>query len=159
MSRTSPRRSKFSKTTDLVLIDANILLYATDSTSPLHEPARRWMETVLNGSRRVGIPWVSLSAFVRIVTNPRAMREPLDSGQAWAVVESWLDAPPVWVPVPGRGYRALLARLITDGDIRGHLVTDAGLAALALEHGLEVVSADSDFARFRDVRWTNPLDQ
>ncbi len=140
-----------------MLVDANILLYAVDSTSPFHDRARTWMERALNGSRRVGIPWASMSAFVRIATNPRAMRDPFDAAQAWAVVEAWLDAPVVWTPVPGRGYRALFGRLVTGGDVRGNLVTDAGFAALALEHGLAVVSVDSDFARFPDVRWINPV--
>lgn len=85
------------------------------------------------------------------------MREPLASADAWAIVESWLDAAPVWIPDPGPGHRTIFGRLIQDLDLRGNLVSDGFLAALAIEHGLEVVSADSDFARFPEVRWLNPL--
>lgn len=140
-----------------MLVDANILLYATDSVSPFHERARTWMEVALNGSRRVGIPWASASAFLRISTNPRAMRDPLLPADAWSIVESWLDAETVWVPEPGSGHREILGRLITDLDLRGNLIADAVLAALAIEHGLKVVSADSDFARFTEIAWVNPI--
>jgi toxin-antitoxin system PIN domain toxin len=139
-----------------MLVDANILLYAVDEESRSHRAAREWLETALNGSRRVGLPWQSLSAFVRIVTHPRALTTPLTPSSAWSFVDDWLDAPAAWVPVPGRGYRDLFGRLVGDLDVRGNLVSDAALAALALEHGLTVVSADSDFARFREVQWLNP---
>lgn len=140
-----------------MLVDANILIYAVDEDSPFHEPAHRWLETVLNGSRRVGLPWVSLTAFVRIVTHPRAVREPLGPADAWSLVEAWLDAPVSWIPAPGPGHREILGRLLTTLDLRGNLVADAALAALCIEHGLEVVSADSDFARFSEVSWINPV--
>lgn len=141
----------------MTLVDANILLYAVDEESRAHVAAREWLEGALNGSRRVGLPWQSLSAFVRIVTHPRAVPTPLRSSDAWSFVDDWLDAPAAWVPVPGRGYRDLLGRLVRDLELTGNLVSDAALAALALEHGLTVVSADSDFARFRAVRWLNPV--
>lgn len=140
-----------------MLVDANILLYAVDEDSPFHEPARRWLETALNGSRRVGLPWVSLSAFVRIVTHPRAVREPLGPADAWSLVEAWLDAPVSWIPSPGPGHREILGRLLTTLDLRGNLVADAALAALCIEHGLQMVSADSDFARFTEITWINPV--
>ncbi len=111
----------------------------------------------MNGSRRVGIPWASLLAFVRIATHPRALRSPLAVSEAWAFVEDWLDAPATWVPAPGRGHREILGRLIRDLDLRGNLVSDAALAALCVEHGLAIVSADSDFARFAEIAWVNPL--
>jgi uncharacterized protein len=140
-----------------MLVDANILLYAVDERSRAHAAARNWLEEVLNGSRRVGLPWQSLLAFVRIVTHPRALPEPLPPADAWSFVEDWLDAPAAWVPQPGRGYREILGRLVSDLDLRGNLVSDAALAALALEHGVAVVSADSDFARFRELTWIDPL--
>ncbi len=115
------------------------------------------MTDACNGSRRVAIPWVSVDAFLRISTNPRASREPLSPPAAWKIVDAWLDAGPVWVPVPGPGHRDLLRGLILDGDLRANLVSDASFAALALEYGLSVVSADSDFARFPTVDWINPL--
>jgi toxin-antitoxin system PIN domain toxin len=140
-----------------VLVDANILLYAVDEESGQHAAARDWMEAALNGSRRVGIPWTSITAFLRIATNPRALREPLSPSDAWEIVEAWLDAPSVWVPSPGPGHREILGRLVRDLDLRANLIPDAALAALCVEHGLEMISADTDFARFRMIGWSNPV--
>ena len=140
-----------------MLVDANILLYAVDERSRPHRAARTWLEEALNGSRRVGLPWQSLLAFVRIVTHPRALPAPLTPADAWSYVADWLDAPAAWVPLPGRGYGDILGRLVADLELRGNLISDAALAALALEHGLAVVSADSDFARFRELTWMDPL--
>lgn len=140
-----------------MLVDANILLYAVDHESPFHDRAREWLEGALNGNRRVGIPWSSSTAFVRIATHPRALRDPLAPATAWRLVEAWLDAPATWIPEPGAGHRGILGRLIRDLDLRGNLVADASLAALCIEHGLEIVSADTDFARFPEVAWINPI--
>lgn len=140
-----------------MLLDANILLYAVDETAPQHHQARRWLEEALNGARRVGLPWQSLVAFVRISTHPRALARPLSAADAWAFVEDWLAAPAAWVPEAGAGYRVLLGQLIRQLDLRGNLVSDAALAALCLEHGLTIVSADSDFARFPTLTWLNPV--
>jgi len=140
-----------------VLVDANVLLYAVDEASPFHERAREWLEDALNGTRRVGLPWASLTAFLRIVTNPRALTEPLTPAEAWALVDAWLDAPTAWVPAPGRGHRAILGRLVADLDLRANLIPDAVLAALCIEYGLEMISADTDFARFTELTWRNPL--
>lgn len=140
-----------------MIVDANILLYAVDESSVFHGRARRWLEDALNGSRRVGLPWQSLVAFVRISTNARAMAEPLSAAQAWALVDGWLDAPAAWIPQPTAGHREILRRLVTEFDLRGNLVSDAVLAALCIEHGVAMVSADSDFARFPEVAWVNPV--
>lgn len=140
-----------------MLVDANILLYSVDEDSPFHEPARQWMDSALNGPRRVGIPWMSLIAFMRIATNPRALRAPLAPVEAWGFVEDWIDAPATWIPQPGRGHREILGRLLASLDLRANLVTDAVLAALCIEYGLEIVSADSDFARFTEITCTNPV--
>ena len=140
-----------------MLVDANILLYSIDEDSPFHDRARDWLVDALNGPERVGIPWVSLWAFVRIATNPRALAQPLGPTEAWEYVEDWLDAPAAWVPSPGRGHRTILGSLLVEKDLRAGLVTDAALAAIAVEHGLSIVSADSDFARFSQVAWINPV--
>jgi toxin-antitoxin system PIN domain toxin len=140
-----------------VLVDANILLYSIDLTSPFHPAADQWLTAALNGTRRVGLPWMSLMAFVRIATNPRAARRPLTPAEAWSHVEGWLDAPAAWIPEPGREHRAILGELLTRLDLRAGLVTDAVLAALCIEHGLSIVSADSDFARFTGLTWINPV--
>jgi toxin-antitoxin system PIN domain toxin len=115
------------------------------------------MEEALNGARRVAIPWISLGAFLRIATHPRAARDPLQPAEAWGLVEEWLAADPVWTPSPGSGHASILGRLVTELDLRGNLVGDAVLAAMCIEFGLEIVSADSDFARFTEITWINPI--
>lgn len=140
-----------------MIVDANILLYAVDRESPHHEPAAAWLTTALNGDRRVGLPWQTLGAFLRIVTHPRATRSPLTADAAQRHVDAWLAAEPVWVPPATERTAAVYAELARRHRITGNLVPDAQLAALALELGVEVVSADGDFARFAEVRWVNPL--
>jgi len=140
-----------------VLVDANILLYAVDEASPFHQRARTWLSDQLNGPRRVGFPWQSLVAFVRISTHERASAHPLTPGQAADFIEDWLEPEIAWIPREGAGHARILADLITRYQLRGNVVSDAQLAALAIEHGLEVCSNDSDFARFSEVRWINPV--
>lgn len=140
-----------------MLLDANLLLYAAHRGAEQHTAAADWLTEQLNGPRRVALPWQSLAAFVRISTHPRAYERPLDGPTAWELVTDWLDAPVAWIPQPGPKYPHLLGELISAYDVRGNLVPDAMLAALAIEHGLTLYSADTDFARFREVRWENPL--
>jgi len=140
-----------------VLVDANILLYATDRDSPFHDAAKVWLEEALNGVRRVGLPWSSTVAFARIATHARALRTPLTPAAAWDLVEAWLAAPAAWVPMPGDAHAEILGRLVRDLDLRGNLIADAAVAALCIEHGLDVVSADTDFARFTEITWVNPI--
>jgi uncharacterized protein len=140
-----------------MLIDANLLLFAVHETSPHHARARAWLSEQLNGEQRVGIPWLSLGAFMRIITNPRIFRRPLDPSAAWARVEDWLANDIVWTPAPTPRHAQVLGGLIKRHQPRGNLITDTQLAALAIEHGVELCSADTDFARFTEVRWNNPL--
>lgn len=140
-----------------MLLDANLLLYAVDEAGPQHARASAWLTDQLGGPRRVGLPWQSLIAFLRIATNPRAARRPISPDVAWEQVEEWLAAPAAWVPVPGPAYGRILGELIVRYGVSGNLVPDAQLAALALEHGLTIHSHDTDFVRFREVRWENPL--
>lgn len=139
-----------------MIVDANVLLYAVDEQAPFHDIARAWMDDALNDVERVGLPWASLMAFQRIITHPRATLHPLTPSAAWGYVTDWLDADQTWVPTPGVRHRDILGRLLTAGDLRGNLVTDAHLAALALEHGTAICSFDSDFARFDGLRWIKP---
>jgi toxin-antitoxin system PIN domain toxin len=140
-----------------MLVDANILLFAVNESSPEHDRAAAWLQDALNGSRRVGLPWESLTAFVRLATNPRVVSRPLAPVAAWAFVEDWLAAPAAWVPVPSERHAAVLGDLVRRYRPAANLVPDAHLAALAIEHGAEIISADTDFARFAEVRWRDPL--
>jgi len=141
----------------VILVDANILLYACNSTIDLHTESRDWLDEKLNGTAPVGLPWPSLLAFLRIATNPRAFRSPLTMRVAWEQVSSWLSAETVWVPEPTERHAAVLDKLLALPGIYGNLVPDAHLAALAIEHGLTMCSTDGDFARFPDLTWLNPL--
>lgn len=140
-----------------MLLDANLLLYAVHERASQHQAAVAWLTDQLNGSRRVGFPWQSLVAFLRISTHPRAFERPLDAETAWERVANWLDAPVAWIPQPGPKHPGLFGELIKRHDVRGNLVPDAQLVALALEHGLTICSSDTDFARFTEVSWQNPL--
>ena len=140
-----------------MLVDANLLLYAVDSTAPEHDQAAAWLTEQLNGDRRVGLPWESLTAFVRIATHPRASANPLPPAEAWRFVTDWLAAGSAWIPLPTDRHAAVLGALVARYRPFGNLVPDAHLAALAIEHGLEVCSADTDFARFSEIHWRNPL--
>jgi toxin-antitoxin system PIN domain toxin len=140
-----------------MLIDANLLLYAFDTSSALHERAREWLTQQLNGEMPVGIPWESVVAFVRISTDPRIASHPLTADDAWRVVEQWFAMPNVWAPMPTDRHADVLGGLLRKYRLTAKLVPDAHLAALAVEHGLEVCSADTDFARFSEITWRDPL--
>lgn len=140
-----------------MIIDANLLLYAVDSTSPHHARAAAWLTDRLNGDERVGLPWQTLGAFVRIATHPRIAEAPLSAARAHDHVDAWLAAPSAWVPPATEQTVRVYSALARRHRVTGNLVPDAQLAALALEHGVAVASADSDFARFPEVRWVNPL--
>lgn len=142
-----------------MLVDASILLFAVDGTSRFHAAAASWLTEQLNGPRRVGLPWQSLGAFLRISTHPRASERPLSPAAAWSHVEDWLNSEAAWTPVATERHAGVLGSLIEAYDLRGNLISDAELAALAIEHGLVVCSADTDFARFTEVEWRNPLER
>lgn len=144
----------------MYLVDANVLVYATDAAAVQHDAARRWLDERLaadKGPRYVGLPWPSILAYLRLVTNPRIYSPPAPAAEAWQRAEVWLARPAAWVPVPGPRHRTLLGEIIGELRPTGNLVPDAHLAALAREHGLTVVSTDSDFAKFRHVGWLNPV--
>ena len=141
----------------MILVDANLLVYASISSFAEHQRARAWLDGRLNAEDRVGLPWPSLLAFLRLVTNSRIFPRPLAIADAWRQVEAWLACDTAWIPSPGERHAAILARLLTGPGVVGNLVPDAHLAALAIEHGLELASSDGDFARFPGLRWTNPL--
>jgi toxin-antitoxin system PIN domain toxin len=142
----------------VILVDVNLLIYATFRSARRHEAARRWMEEKLSGPAAVGLPWHSLLGYVRIATNPPAYSEAISVPDAWSQVESWLTCEPVWIPDPTARHVEVLGHLLRDSqDVHSNLVSDAHLAALAIEHGLTLCSTDGDFARFRELKWDNPL--
>jgi toxin-antitoxin system PIN domain toxin len=141
----------------VILIDANLLIYAHISSFAQHEWAREWLDERLNGSASVGFPWPSVLAFLRIVSNPRVFERPEPIADAWLQAQAWLACETAWVPTPGERHAELLGALLRSPGVHGNLVTDAHLAALAMEHGLILCSTDGDFARFSGLRWTNPL--
>jgi len=140
-----------------MLVDANILVYAHHLGSPHHEAAKSWLESRLNAPRRVGIAWPSIIAFLRLTTNPRVSADPFTTDEAWAHVDTWFTSPSAWIPQPTQRHAEVLRRLVKEHGLTANLISDAHLAALAIEHGLQVCSVDSDFARFPEIRWENPL--
>jgi hypothetical protein len=140
----------------LILLDTNLLIYAYEPESPHHKASRAWFESVLNGPAKVGFPWPTLLGFARLMGNSHVVRQPVPLHRAWTRVESWLALPQAWIPAPTGRHRKILADLLAQ-ESRPDLAADAHLAALAIEHGLTVCSTDGDFARFRGVRWDNPL--
>ena len=141
----------------MILVDANLLVYAHVGSFPQHARARRWLDDRLNGAAPVGLPWPSLLGFMRLTTNPRIFERPLLMAGAWRQVKNWLDCRPVWVPQATEKHRQILESLLEETGGRANLIPDAHLAALALEHGLILCSTDGDFARFHALRWENPL--
>jgi toxin-antitoxin system PIN domain toxin len=140
----------------LVIVDANVLLYAVDSASAHHGEALAWLDSSLAGAEAVGLAWVALLAFVRISTNPAAFPTPATADDALTQVEGWLDAPAAVVVQPTPRHASLVGALLRESGTAGNLSTDAHLAALAIEHRAEIVSYDRDFARFAGVRHRLP---
>jgi toxin-antitoxin system PIN domain toxin len=141
----------------VILVDANLLIYAIDSDSAHHKKARRWLEDVLSGTTPVGLAWIVILAFLRVTTRPGILKRPLDPERAVEFVDSWLAQPYVRALGPGDGHWAVLRQLIAVVGTAGNLTSDAHLAAMALERGCDVYSTDADFGRFPGVRHVNPL--
>lgn len=142
----------------MILVDVNVLLVATIEEADGHDAARDWLGERLLGSARVGLPWTVLTGFVRIAAQPRAWERPVPLHTSIGIVRSWLSRPCAWTPEPGPAHLDILERLLNDHDSPRH-VTDAHLAAIAIEHGLTLCSLDRDFARWEAVglRWQQPL--
>jgi toxin-antitoxin system PIN domain toxin len=141
----------------VILIDANLLLYAYHPRAAQHEESRAWLETALAGPDLVRFAWLTLWAFLRIATSPRVFDRPLSTSEAAAAVAAWLDQPAAGILEPGDRHWEILRGLMRDGQTVGALVMDAVLAAIAIEHGATVCTTDRDFTRFAGLRWTNPL--
>lgn len=142
----------------MILPDVNLLVYAYNSDASLHQEARLWWEDLLNGTESVAIPWAVSCGFVRIMTHPRVLETPMRPEVATDLVRSWFDVPVVSVASPGRRHLEILRSLFVPLGVGGNLVTDAHLAAIAVELQAELHSNDTDFSRFPGLNWRNPLD-
>ena len=149
---------KLSNVASMKLPDANLLLYALDEASPHHAPARSWLEQTLSGIEPVGFAWAVLLAFLRLSTRAQLFASPLEPVEAFDVVDGWLAQPCALVLHPTERHLAILRGLVEPLRTSGNITGDAHLAALAIEYGGEVCSADTDFARFQGLRWKNPLE-
>ncbi|MFV0459999.1 MAG: type II toxin-antitoxin system VapC family toxin [Actinomycetales bacterium] len=138
------------------VVDANVLLYAVDADTTHHEGSRRWLDAALGGADTVGFTWLALTAFIRIPIKIGIFPSPLSSGEACEQVRSWLEAPGARVLEPTGQHITVLERLLRGVGSGGNLVSDAHLAAIAIEHGADIVSYDDVFGRFQDVRWHRP---
>ncbi|MBW8876269.1 MAG: PIN domain-containing protein [Acidobacteria bacterium] len=141
----------------MILVDANLLIYAHNLTSPFHEPARRWLEGVFSASEPVGISWTSTLAFLRITTNPKAFTNSFTIEEATSIVEGWFMQPSVVLVQAGEKHLRILVQLLRESHVRGPLVMDAHQAALAIEHSATLCSTDSDFSIFPGLMYKNPL--
>ena len=141
----------------MILVDANLLLYAEDSLSEHHQAARTWWDGQLSGAEPICLCWPVLTAFIRIGTNVRLHRRPLTLGEAVERVQSWFDQPCVRIIHPGEQHWAIFQVMLRDGKAIGSLVSDAHLAAMAVEHNCILQSTDMDFARFKGLKWNNPI--
>lgn len=141
----------------MTLLDVNVLLYAYDKDAPNHLAAAQWIKHLFGGSEAIGLPWITLWAFVRISTNSRVLNNPKTAHEAFQIVREWLALPGVVVVQPGPRHRELVERLVIDNRAAGPLTTEAALAAMAIEHGATLASTDRHFSRFPDLRWFNPI--
>jgi toxin-antitoxin system PIN domain toxin len=140
-----------------MIVDANVLMYATNEAATTHLRAKVWLEDQLNGAARVGLPWPSLLAFMRLSTSLRMSPSPISGKQAWSIVQAWLSSPVACIPPTTQRHVEIFGALVAKYEINGNLVPDAHLAAYAIEHHVPLASADTDFARFTEVRWINPV--
>jgi toxin-antitoxin system PIN domain toxin len=141
----------------MTVLDANILLYAYNADAREHIRARSWLEALFAGSDWIGLPWLTLWAFLRLSTNTRVFPRPLPAEEAFRTVQVWLEHPRVRIVQPGPRHLSILERLVTENQAAGRLLSDAALAAMALEHGATLASTDHDFSRFASLHWLNPL--
>ena len=141
----------------MIVVDVNLLIYAVNEDAPGHQKAKAWLETAISGTETVGLPWMVLLAFLRLTTRRGLFQKPLDVETALDAVETWLRQPSVTVPEPTVHHLRTLRDLVIPLGTGGNVTSDAHLAALAIEHGAELCSADNDFSRFAGLRWRNPL--
>ncbi len=141
----------------MIVPDANLLIYAYDNLAVQHRAARSWLGEILSEPELVGLPWQTISAFLRITTNSRLTGDRFPTEKAIGVVQQWMERKNVRLLAPGERHWSIFQRMLIDGQIRGPMTTDAHLAALTIEYGGVLHTTDRDFARFPGLRWVNPL--
>lgn len=141
----------------MIVLDANLLLYAYDSTMPQHAAARSWLNTAFSADELIGLPWQTVSAFLRIATDTRIPGKRFSIEEAIGIVQQWMALKNVHLLAPGERHWSILQWMLIEGQVRGPMTTDAQLAALTIEHSGVLHSTDRDFARFPGLRWVNPL--
>jgi uncharacterized protein len=141
----------------VIVVDANLLIYSSVTSLPQHTASHRWLDRQINELPRVGLPWASLLAFVRLVSNPKLFPGALSVRKAWEHVEGWLSWPSVWIPSPTERHAEILGSLLSQPGMTHNAVPDAHLAALAIEHDLTFCSSDGGFSRFAGLRLENPI--
>ena len=142
----------------MILVDVNLVLYAYDVSSPVHEPAKRWLAEILSGSEPVGFPWATVLGFLRIATNPKVFGTPYSIVEAVTIVDAWFSHPAVKILHESDRHWAVLRELLIETNATHKLVPDAHLAALSIEHSTTIMTRDEkDFSRFRGIRFANPL--
>jgi toxin-antitoxin system PIN domain toxin len=141
----------------MILPDVNLLVYAYNADAGAHYQAKEWWESCLSDQRSVGLPWVVMLGYLRLMTNRRVLLDPFAPKEVVGQIRSWLERPQVEILQPGPRHLDLIESLMSDGQASGNLATDLHLAALAIEHNAELQSNDADFSRFPGLKWTNPL--
>lgn len=140
------------------ILDTNILLYAANRDHDNHKPIVRWLESALNAGEQIGIPWIVLSGFVRIATNPNVFKSPLTVEQAFGLIDNWLAQPLIQAVYERGDHSRRFRDLLVECGGGSRVTTDAHIAAIALDHRATLVSCDKDFGRFRKLKVENPLD-
>lgn len=141
----------------MIVVDANLLIYAYDTGSARHEKSRVWLEDIFSGTEPVGLPWQSVAAFLRVMTNPKLHGRQYSLNEATGIIEAWMARSNVRMLVPAEDHWLQFRKMVLDGSASGPLVTDAEIAALTIEYGGVLHTADRDFARFPGLKWLNPL--
>lgn len=142
----------------MILLDVNVLIYAAELDAPQHQQSLAWLRQIFAGPEPIGMPWQTITAFIRITTDRRMRSAVWKPGEALETVKNWLSQPGVLIVQPGPQHLNLLETMIINGQASGPLVSDAVLAALAIENGATLASTDRDFSRFPGLKWINPLD-
>jgi len=142
----------------VIVVDANLLIYAYDRASPRYEKSRHWLEEIFSGMEAVGLPWQSIAAFLRVMTNPKLHGRQYSLDEAAGIIEGWMAQPSVRILTPADDHWLQFRRMILEGRAAGPLISDAELAAVTVEYGGVLYTTDRDFARFPGLRWRNPLE-